>query len=93
MWDTLGVYAIAEKLSSIEEHAVVNCGAVSESLEPKWVDITFFLDERRVLLRYCHADREGKAGRVRGTGLWTGEDRWSESGTGGLVWTQEWVAF
>jgi hypothetical protein len=93
VWDTLGVYAIAEKLSSIEEHAVVNCGAVSERLEPKWVDITFFLDERRVLLRYCHADREGREGRVRGTGLWTGEDRWTESGTGGLVWTQEWVAF
>ncbi|ETI28892.1 hypothetical protein G647_01344 [Cladophialophora carrionii CBS 160.54] len=93
VWDTLGVYTIAEKLSSIEEHAVTACGAVSDELEPKWVDITFFLDERKVLLRYCHADREGKGGRVRGTGLWTGEDRWNESGTGGLVWTQEWVSF
>ena len=93
VWDTLGVYAIAEKLSSIEEHAVVNCGAVADALEPKWVDITFFLDERRVLLRYCHADREGREGKVRGTGLWTGDDRWDESGSGGLVWTQEWVAF
>ncbi len=93
VWDTLGVYTIAEKLSSIEEHAVTACGAVSDELEPKWVDITLFLDERRVLLRYCHADREGQAGRIRGTGLWTGEDRWDESGSGGLIWTQEWIAF
>ncbi|OAL24121.1 hypothetical protein AYO20_10733 [Fonsecaea nubica] len=93
VWDTLGVYTIAEKLASIEEHAVVQCGAVAEELEPKWVDITFFLDERKVLLRYCHADREGREGRLRGTGLWTGEDRWEESGSGGLVWTQEWVAY
>ncbi|KAJ9602367.1 hypothetical protein H2200_013222 [Cladophialophora chaetospira] len=93
IWDTLGVYTIAEKLSAIEEHAVTACGAVDDELEPKWVDITFFLEERKVLLRYCHPDREGRGGRVRGTGLWTGEDRWDESGTGGLVWTQEWVAF
>lgn len=92
VWDSLGVYTIAEKLSSIEEHAVVNCGAVRTELEPKWVDITFFLDERRVLLRYCHADREGREGKMRGTGIYAGhlED---ETGTGGLVWTQEWVAF
>ncbi|OAP62376.1 hypothetical protein AYL99_04579 [Fonsecaea erecta] len=93
VWDTLGVYTIAEKLASIEEHAVVKCGAVADELEPKWVDITFFLDERRALLRYCHADREGREGKLRGTGLWTGENRWDESGTGGLIWTQEWVAF
>ncbi|EXJ63610.1 uncharacterized protein A1O5_11371 [Cladophialophora psammophila CBS 110553] len=93
VWDTLGVYSIAEKISSIEEHAVVKCGAVADELEPKWVDITFFLDERRVLLRYCHADREGREGKLRGTGLWTGENRWQESGSGGLVWIQEWVAF
>jgi hypothetical protein len=91
VWDTLGVYTIAEKLSSIEEHAVVNCGAVADALQPKWVDITFFLDERRALLRYCTADREGQGGRIRGTGLVS--DDYSGSGSGGLVWTQEWIAF
>jgi hypothetical protein len=91
VWDTLGVYTIAEKLSSIEEHAVVRCGAVDERLEAKWIDITFFLEERRILLRYCHADREGRVGKIRGTGLWSGNK--NESGSGGLVWTQEWVAF
>lgn len=91
VWDTLGVYGIAEKLSSIEEHAVVNCGAVPEELDPKWLDITFFLDERRALLRYCTADKEGRLGRIRGTGLV--DERCETSGSGGLVWTQEWVAF
>lgn len=92
VWDKLGVYAIAEKLSSIEEHAVVGCGAVPAELEPKWVDITFFLDERRVLLRHCTVDREGREGKLRGTGLVSPDD-FSGSGTGGLVWTQEWIAF
>ncbi|KAK4936898.1 hypothetical protein LTR10_022355 [Elasticomyces elasticus] len=91
VWDTLGVYSIAEKLSSIEEHAVVGCGAVPDELQPKWVDITFFLEERRALLRYCTPDREGQAAKIRGTGLVT--ERFTGSGSGGLVWTQEWIAF
>ncbi|KAK5558886.1 hypothetical protein LTR46_003075 [Exophiala xenobiotica] len=91
VWDTLGVYTIAEKLSSIAEHAVIGCGAVPAELDPKWVDITFFLDERRALLRYCTADPEGVGGKMRGTGLVT--ERYQGSGSGGLVWTQEWIAF
>ncbi|KAK5262395.1 hypothetical protein LTR20_000618 [Exophiala xenobiotica] len=91
VWDTLGVYTIAEKLSSIAEHAVIGCGAVPAELDPKWVDITFFLDERRALLRYCTADPEGMGGKMRGTGLVT--ERYQGSGSGGLVWTQEWIAF
>ncbi|KIW17758.1 hypothetical protein PV08_04953 [Exophiala spinifera] len=91
VWDKLGVYSIAEKLSSIEEHAVVDCGAIPAELEPKWVDITFFLDERRALLRYCTPDREGIGGKLRGTGLVT--ERYMGSGSGGLVWTQEWISF
>jgi hypothetical protein len=92
IWDTLGVYSIAEKVSSVEEHAVVSCGAVPASLEPKWVDITFFLDERRVLLRYCTPDREGIGGKIRGTGIVIDEFG-RGSGSGGLVWTQQWIAF
>ena len=53
------MYTIAEKLSSIEEHAVVQAGAVSKSKDPKWVDITLFLEESRILLRYCRQDRWG----------------------------------
>ncbi|KIX00509.1 uncharacterized protein Z518_10649 [Rhinocladiella mackenziei CBS 650.93] len=91
VWDTLGVYTIAEKMSSVEEHAVVGCGAVAEELNPKWVDITFFLDERMVLLRYCTADKEGQGAKIRGTGL-VSED-YTGSGSGGLIWTQEWITF
>ncbi|EXJ79157.1 hypothetical protein A1O3_08658 [Capronia epimyces CBS 606.96] len=91
VWDTLGVYSIAEKMSAIEEHAVVQCGAVSADLEPKWVDVTFFLDERRLLLRYCTPDREGRGGKIRGTGLVPSD--YGSSGTGGLIWTQEWASF
>lgn len=92
IWDTLGVYSIAEKVSTLEEHAVVSCGAVSAALEPKWVDITFFIDERRVLLRYCTPDKEGIGGKIRGTGIVVDEFG-RGSGSGGLVWTQQWIAF
>jgi Fungal Zn(2)-Cys(6) binuclear cluster domain len=59
VWDTLGVYSIAEKLSSIEEHAVVAVGAIPAVLDPKWVDITFFLEDGKVLLRHCRQDEYG----------------------------------
>ena len=59
VWDTLGVYTIAEKMSSIEEHAVVGIGAVPAVLDPKWVDITFFLEEGKILLRHCREDELG----------------------------------
>ena len=59
VWDTLGVYTIAEKMSSIEEHAVVGVGAIPAVLEPKWVDITFFLEEGKILLRHCREDELG----------------------------------
>lgn len=92
LWDTLGVYNIAEKVSSISEHAVVNSGIVPASLEPKWVDITFFLEDRRVLLRYCTPDRDGVGGKIRGTSITTGEFG-RGSGSGGMMWTQQWISF
>lgn len=92
LWDTLGVYNIAEKMSSISEHAVVNSGIVPASLEPKWVDVTFFLEDRRVLLRYCTPDRDGVGGKIRGTSITTGEFG-RGSGSGGLMWTQQWISF
>ncbi|KIV95322.1 hypothetical protein PV10_02992 [Exophiala mesophila] len=92
LWDTLGVYNIAEKLSSISEHAVVNAGIVPASLEPKWVDITFFLEDRRVLLRYCTPDRDGAGGKIRGTRMTAGEFG-QGGGSGGLMWTQQWISY
>ena len=59
LWRKLGVYTIAEKLSSIEEHAVVASGAVPATLDPRWVDVTFFLEEGKLLLRYCREDEYG----------------------------------
>lgn len=104
VWGKLGVYSVAEKLSSIEEHAVVAAaggkgplGGLGRSRmgtandddeddwfrgqpnwmngrqglgEPKWVDVTCFMEEGKLLVRHCREDE-----------------------VGGLVWTQEWVTF
>lgn len=61
MWEILGVYGIAERLSAIEEHAVIAAikEVIPEDLDPKWVDLNCFLDERRMLLRYCRPDGFG----------------------------------
>jgi hypothetical protein len=55
----LGVYNIAEKLGSIEEHAVIATVAIPEVPEPKWVDVTCFLEEKKMLLRHCREDEFG----------------------------------
>ncbi len=59
VWSTLGVNTIAEKLASIEEHGVSAAGAIPQDLDPKWVDITFFLEQGKILLRYCREDQYG----------------------------------
>lgn len=59
VWDSLGIYTIAEKASSIEEHAVRAAGAIPKVLDPKWMDITFFLEENRILMRWCRQDEYG----------------------------------
>jgi hypothetical protein len=92
-WKTLGVFSIAERLSSVEEHAVMKCGAVQTSTQPKWIDITFFLDERKMLLRYCHADRADQGGIPPGPDLWMGGAKWQEVRPNGLVFTEEWLSF
>jgi hypothetical protein len=119
IYGKLGVYSVAEKLASIEEHAVVAAadkwrgkdrsntgpdflGSLSEwgiasgvndessgyeeddwfkgqpnwwigkqgLGEPKWVDVTCFIEEGKLLVRHCREDE-----------------------LGGLVWTQEWATF
>jgi cholestenol Delta-isomerase len=59
LWDSLGIYTIAEKASSIEEHAVLAAGAMPRVVDCKWCDITFFLEEGRVLMRWCREDEYG----------------------------------
>ena len=56
LWNTMGMYSIAEKLGSIEEHAVGKALVLPDVSEPKWVDVICFLEETKMLLRYCSED-------------------------------------
>ncbi|KAK5085409.1 hypothetical protein LTR05_004694 [Lithohypha guttulata] len=60
-WDWLGVYGVAENLSAIEEHAVVEVAKskVPKEINPRWIDITHFAESRRLLLRYCYHGDDG----------------------------------
>ena len=59
VWEKLGVYAILERLTSIEEHAVEACSPLPPSLNAQWLDLTYFLDQRKVLMRYCTPNEKG----------------------------------
>lgn len=61
LWEMLGVYGIAETISAIEEHAVIPSvrNMIPATTDLKWVDVSFILEERRILLRYCATDEEG----------------------------------
>lgn len=71
-WPNLGVYGIAERVSGLEEHAVI--GAMKQILPQMsnlvWTDITWMMEDRRLLLRYCKPDDE------RPGLLWT-QEWWS----------------
>ena len=56
VWGKLGVYAIAERLSAIEEGALSACGFVPSQPQTTSMDVTVFLEERRLLMRYCIPD-------------------------------------
>lgn len=60
-WPTLSVYGVAERISAIEEHAVIDSvrNIIPEHVDPKWVDITCMMEDRRILLRYCRPDDYG----------------------------------
>jgi hypothetical protein len=53
VWGKLGVYAIAERLSAMEEGALSACGFVPAQSQTTSMDVTVFLEERRFLMRYC----------------------------------------
>ena len=55
----LGVYNIAEKLGSLEEHAVLATVVIPKVANPKWVDVACFLEEKKMLLRHCSQDEFG----------------------------------
>lgn len=61
LWEILGVYGVAERLSSLEEHAVISSirSILPTEIDPKWVDITCLMESRKLLLRYCRPDEFG----------------------------------
>lgn len=61
LWEMLGVYGVAERVSAIEEHAVISAirDVIPEDVDPKWVDITCLMENRKLLLRYCSPDKLG----------------------------------
>jgi hypothetical protein len=59
VWNTLGMYSIAEKLGSIEEHAVVAAVTIPEVQGAKWIDLSCFMEEQVMILRYCREDEFG----------------------------------
>lgn len=52
---TLGAWNIAERASVIEEEAAFVCGAfpIEIASAAKWIDVTTFLEEKKVLRSYC----------------------------------------
>ena len=60
-WEWLGVYGVAEHVSAIEEHAVISAvrSKIPAEVNPRWVDITCFMETRRLLLRYCSPGEDG----------------------------------
>lgn len=61
LWEALGVYGVAERITAIEEHAVIQATKlwIPKNINPKWVDVACIMEERRMLLRYCHQDDFG----------------------------------
>lgn len=55
MRHALGAYNIAERTSMLEEEAALSCGALPDEISDKarWVDLTCYLEERKVLRSYC----------------------------------------
>ena len=64
--NTLGFYNLAEKLGSIEEHALAGALMESNVVAPKYIDMTCFMEEKKILRRYCSNDGFGGL-------LWTQE--------------------
>ena len=67
--DNLGVYNIVEKLGGVEEKPLM--GALTpwiSEVDAKWAEVTFFLEEKKMMLMHCRDD-EGRGGGL----VWTTE--------------------
>jgi len=61
MWDGLGALRVAERVSEIEHEAVVVSGLIPDAAQVRDVDVTVFLEDRKLLMRYCLRTSEEKA--------------------------------
>lgn len=54
----LGAYNVVERTSMLEEEAALKCGSLPLEMESKvrWIDLTCYLEERKVLRSYCMSD-------------------------------------
>lgn len=61
LWEIQGIYGVAERVSAVEEHAVIASirDIIPEHLDPRWVDISCLMESRKILLRYCRPDELG----------------------------------
>lgn len=68
LWKMLDVYTIAERLSAVEEYAVISVidKVVQPVVFPRWSSITHMFESSKLLLRYCQPGDSG------------GETRWIE---------------
>lgn len=59
--EMLSVYGVAERISAVEEHAVISAirNIIPEHIDPRWVDMTCLMESRKLLLRYCSPDKQG----------------------------------
>ena len=61
----LGAYAIAERLSAVEEGALTVNGLAPAHTQTISMDVTALLEERRFLMRCCIPQQRRKLGRIR----------------------------
>lgn len=57
------IYGVAEQISSMEEHAVFEAvqSRFPHHVDLRWVDVTFFAEERRLLLQYGLPGQSGRS--------------------------------
>jgi Fungal specific transcription factor domain len=70
---SLGSYTIADKLSAMEQGAMRLSGVLPENVYISSVDVTVFLEEEKMLLRYCIPQQEEE------NLIWT--EQWLSFGT------------
>ena len=68
--NNLGVYNMVEKLGGVEEKPLM--GALAPWVSgAKWAEVTFFLEEKKMMLMHCRDEKGGGGGLVWTTELYT----------------------